>query len=137
MILSTILALAAALIAALAILRGGKPERAMGVGVLAVIIVSPFLRFYPVGLGEYPGFVCDVLLLVLSIGLALQSNRWWLLFFTAFVAVDGATRIAASAGSERAAMMREPDGLLWMTLAVIALALGVFEGRRHDRLARS
>ena len=129
------LTIATLLVAAAAFWRGGWPEKAVAWGTLGAMIATPIVPLYRLGHPDYHWFIIDVLLLALVAGVALKSNRWWPLFFCAFLLIDAVTRVGSVAGVAAMSALRGPAGLAWITACLAAQAAGVIEARRRSRRA--
>lgn len=121
------------LVSGFALWRGGRPERWVALANLLAWILTPLAYRNDLIDPQWGVFLVDVGFLVLLAGLAMTTDRNWLLFAAAFqlLAVMTHIAIAVDRGVRTLAYFR---GLvIWSYLVLGALAVGAWMFRRHRR----
>lgn len=123
------------LVSGFALWRGGRPERWVAVANLLAWILTPLAYRNDLIDPQWGVFLVDVGFLTLLAGLAMTTDRNWLLFAAAFqlLAVMTHIAIAVDRGVRTLAYFR---GLvIWSYLVLGALAVGAWMFRRDRRTA--
>ena len=107
--------------------RGRRPERLYAVLLVAGSFATRFAQdIVNLGDPQLGILAVDVVLLAIFLAMAMTTDRWWLLFATAFQLVEVVTHAAMilDAGIEGLAYMR---GLaIWGYLSLLSLFVGVW-----------
>lgn len=121
------------LVSGFALWRGGRPERWVALANLLAWILTPLAYRNTLIDPQWGVFLVDAGFLVLLAGLAMTTDRNWLLFAAAFqlLAVMTHIAIAVDRGVRTLAYFR---GLvIWSYLVLAALAVGAWMFRRDRR----
>ena len=121
----------------LAIWRGGWPERTVAVAILVGSFLTPVVQIHGSADGLEPWvFLIDFSFMLLVVGVALKSDRWWPLFCAAYALLVASSHFARSLNEGIRQYAYISGAVLWSYAAVLALGLGVWELERRRRLAR-
>jgi hypothetical protein len=125
-------ALVVAVIASLAAWRGAWPERLVAAAMVAGLIAAPLIELHPIGRHPHLGlFVVDSALLMVVVGVALGSDRWWPLFCSAFVLAATAMGLASAFNDGLSGLTGAAGPLFWNGMAALSLAASLWELRRR------
>lgn len=116
-----------------AILRGGPEERITVAGLLANITVTVLLRAPTGHHFQGVGFTADVLLLVLLLGVALRSAKFWPLAAAAFQLLAVITHVAMLVAPNVDRWAYLTAIVIWTYALLIALGVGVWNRWRSAR----
>lgn len=122
------------LVSAGAFLRGGVEERLTAAGLLTNVAVTVLLRDHSWPELQRAGFVVDVGLLLLLIGIALKSPKYWPMAAAGFQLLAVLTHIAKMIDPNLQQWAYITAIVIWTYLLMIALGIGVWNSWRARRL---
>ena len=126
-----------AAVSALALWRGGEPERVAAVGVLVAWFLTPLAQV-PIDLydPQWGMLAVDTAFLGLLLTLALRSNRIWLLFAAAFQLLGVVIHMAIVVDPSLRSLVYMRGLVIWSYLVLASLAVGAATtARRRTRTA--
>jgi hypothetical protein len=120
---------------AVAFWRGGWTERLASIGMVVDSIASALLQnTHDWSQTQWADLAVDAAYLVLLVGLALKSNRYWPLWAAAFQFLSVMIYLGRMADRRVGAAAPYWAVVIWSYLILIAIAVGVWgEVRRRDR----
>ena len=113
-----------------AMFRGGRPERIAAAACLVASLLQPWVLDRNWLDPQYGVLVLDVGLSVTLLGLALTTNRTWLLFASAFQLLSVIIHVAILADHSVAPLPYRRGLVIWSYLTLVALAVGTWSVRR-------
>ena len=116
-----------------ALLRGGRPERVAAIACLAASLMQPWVLDRNWLDPQYGVLAVDVGLFATLIGLALTTNRTWLLFASAFQLLGVITHIAIMVDHGVAPLPYRRGLVIWSYLTLMALGVGTWSVWRETR----
>ncbi|HEY5410808.1 MAG TPA: hypothetical protein VIJ94_08775 [Caulobacteraceae bacterium] len=117
-------------VAALALWRGGWPERTIAFGMVVDSIASGILQnTRDWGAPQWADLAIDVIYLAVMIWVALRSDRWWPLWAAAFQVISIAIYVARMVDPRVGALAPFTAGVIWSYLILVVVAIGAL-GRR-------
>jgi hypothetical protein len=119
-----------------ALWRGGRPERIMALAFLIASFSQPLVLNTSNWLDPQWGVLAvDCALLALLIGLALRTDRTWVLFCSAFQLLSVIIHVAILVDRSVAPLPYRRGLVIWSYLALVTLAWGSWQAWR-ERQAR-
>jgi len=123
-----------AVVGGLAAWRGAWPERLVAAAMIGGVVAAPLIELHPIGRHPHLGlFVVDSALLMVVIGVALGSDRWWPLFCSAFVLAATAMGLASAFNEGLSGLTGVAGPLFWNGMAALSLGASLWELRRRRR----
>jgi hypothetical protein len=120
---------------AFAFWRGGRPERIAAFAFLIASFVQPLVLNTRNWLDPQWGvLVVDSVLLALLVGLALLTDRSWVLFCAAFQLLSVVIHIAILVDRSVAPLPYRRGLVIWSYLSLVALAWGAWQARRTTQV---
>jgi len=111
----------------LALWLGGRDERITAAALLANTLASKLALGSNWVEPEYLVLLVDLLLFGLLIGLALRTNRWWLLWCAAFELLIVVTHVAIIVDPTVRARSYATGMIIWSYMVIFALAFGTWQ----------
>jgi hypothetical protein len=118
---------------AFALAKGGRPERLVGVMMVAASLASAAVqRHYDWNDPQWYVMFVDVLFLAFLLWLTLTTDRPWLLFASAFQLLGVITHLAIMADRTVGGRAYVVAGAIWSYLILIAMDAGTFALWRRE-----
>jgi hypothetical protein len=123
--------------AGFALWKGGQPERACAVAMVAAWLATVLLtdRRNNWVDPQWGVMAADLSLLTLLLWVALRANRFWPLWAAAFQLLGVITHVAIMADRTISGRAYYVAAVIWSYLVVIALAAGTWSAWRRRRLS--
>jgi hypothetical protein len=122
---------------ALALWQGQAEERITAGALFANIIASKLSMASGWHEPEWLVLLVDTLLLALMIWLAIRTERWWLLWCSAFQLLSGVTHVAIAADPTLMPRAYWVSTLIWTYMVLFALGAGTWGAWTRRRRMRS
>lgn len=114
--------------------RGGRPERIVAaVAIIAWIAAWVVQNKHDWVSTQWGSLVVDSLLLAVLVGLALRTDRRWLLFAAAFQLISVVIYIARMVDPRVGALAPYRGGVIWSYAVLVSLAVGTWLHWRGGR----
>jgi hypothetical protein len=116
-----------------AVTKGGTEERIAGSYFALAALAAPFLidRTWPGT--QWAMFAVDAVYLLLLLGLALRSSRYWPIPAAAFQLLAVLTHIASLVDRQLPAWAYATGGVIWTYLGLAAIVVGTYNQWRERR----
>jgi hypothetical protein len=115
-----------------AVLRGGVEERLTAMALLTNVAVTVALRDHSWPHLQWAGFAVDLLLLVLMVGIALRSPKYWPMAGAGFQLLSVLTHVAKMIDPALHQWAYITAIVIWTYLLIFSLAVGVWNCWRAE-----
>jgi hypothetical protein len=112
--------------------KGGWEERLTAAGLLINVAVTLLLRDNSWPALQWAGFAADIVLLVLLIGIALVSSKYWPLATAGFQLLSVLTHVAKTIDHDLQQWAYITAIVIWTYLLLAALGVGVWNCWRNE-----